>query len=418
MYLYDDAGRRYLDASGGAAVAALGHGDQTVIGAIKAQLDRLSYVHDSFFSSEPLEELATLLVRSAPPGLSRAYFVSDGSEAVEAALKLARQYYVERGEPQRARIIARRQSYHGNTLGALAAGGNMARRALYTPLLIEVDHIAPCYPYRDQELDETPESYGQRIAAELETAILHAGPETVLCFIAETIAGATLGAVPPVAGYFRRIREICDRYGVLLILDEVMCGSGRSGARYACMQEGISPDLLCIAKGLGAGYLPIGAVLIGETIVQTMLNGSGAFAHGHTFNGHIAGCAGALAVQQVIEQRGLIERVAAYGPLLEEKLRVALGDYPHVGDIRGRGFFWGIELVADKASKAPFAPTQQINGRIKGAAMERGLLCYPMGGTIDGRRGDHIVLAPPYIAEEEHLDEMVALLAQTITAVC
>jgi adenosylmethionine-8-amino-7-oxononanoate aminotransferase len=415
-YLYDTDGRRYLDASGGAAVAALGHGDAEVIAAIKAQLDHLSYVHDSFFSSAPLEDLAERLVRDAPPGMARAYFVSDGSEAVESALKLARQYYVERGEPQRATIIARRQSYHGNTLGALAAGGNPARRALYTPLLIDVAHIAPCYPYRDQLPGETPEAYGLRIADELEAAILRAGPETVLCFIAETVAGATLGAVPPVPGYFRRIREICDRYGVLLILDEVMCGSGRTGARYACMQEGVSPDLLCVAKGLGAGYLPIGALLISEQIVATMLGGSGAFAHGHTFNGHLAGCAAALAVQQVIDARGLIARVAELGPLLEQRLRARFADHPHVGDIRGRGLFWGVELVADRATKAPFAPERQVNGRVKRMGMERGLLCYPMGGTLDGRSGDHIVLAPPYIIEEPQLDELVELLGQAIDA--
>ena len=417
VYLYDTAGRRYLDASGGAAVAALGHGDAEVIAAIKAQLDQLSYVHDSFFSSAPMEELAERLVHDAPPGIGRAYFVSDGSEAVEAALKLARQYYVERGESQRAKIIARRQSYHGNTLGALAASGNMARRALYTPLLIDVAHIAPCYPYRDQLPGETPAAYGLRIANELEAAILREGPDTVLCFIAETVAGATLGAVPPVPGYFRRIREICDRYGVLLILDEVMCGSGRTGARYACTQEGVAPDLLCIAKGLGAGYLPIGALLIGEQIVATLAGGTGAFAHGHTFNGHLAGCAAALAVQRAIDTRGLIGRVAELGPLLEQRLRARFAEHPHVGDIRGRGLFWGVELVADRETKTPFAPARQIAARIKQAGMERGLLCYPMGGTIDGRLGDHIVLAPPYIITEPQLDELVELLGATIDAV-
>jgi adenosylmethionine-8-amino-7-oxononanoate aminotransferase len=415
-YLFDAAGRRYLDASGGAAVSCLGHGDPEVVAAVAEQAARLAYAHTSFFSSEPAEALAELLVAHAPPPLSRAMFVSSGSEAVEAAIKLARQFHVERGEPGRSRLIARRQSYAGNTLGALAAGGNQARRALYAPLLIEVGLVAPCYAYREQRPDESPEAYGRRVADELEAAIIAAGPGKVLAFIAETVAGATLGCATPAPGYFRRVREICDRHGVLLILDEVMCGMGRTGTLFACEREGVTPDIVCIAKGLAAGYAPIGAVLCAEHVYRAIADGSGALAHGHTYMGHPVACAAALAVQRAVQERGLLPRVQALGAALEARLGAAFGEHPHVGDIRGRGLFWALELVADRQSKAPFEPTRRLHARVKAMALANGLVCYPMGGTIDGARGDHVLLAPPFTLAEPQLDELVEKLALALEA--
>ncbi|HEX6363310.1 MAG TPA: aspartate aminotransferase family protein, partial [Albitalea sp.] len=291
-YLYDRAGKRYLDASGGAAVSCLGHSDRAVIEAIQRQLDRLAFAHTSFFTNEPMEALADALIARAPESFDKVYFVSGGSEAMEAALKLARQYFVEKGEPQRAHVIARRQSYHGNTLGALAVGGNQWRRRQFEPLLIETTHVSPCYAYRGKQAGETDAAYAERLASELEQAIEKLGGRNVIAFVAETVVGATLGAVPPVAGYFKRVREICDRHGILLLLDEVMCGMGRCGSLWAFEQEGVVPDLVAIAKGLGAGYQPIGAILVAKSIGDAVIGGSGFFQHGHTYLGHAAACAG------------------------------------------------------------------------------------------------------------------------------
>ncbi|MDH4568869.1 aspartate aminotransferase family protein [Pseudomonas sp. BN414] len=406
-YLIDSQGKRYLDASGGAAVSCLGHSDANVIEAIREQVGKLAYAHTSFFTSEPMEELADFLIERAPEGLESVYFVSGGSEAVEAALKLARQYFVEVGQPQRRHVIARRQSYHGNTLGALAAGGNAWRRQQFQPLLIDVSHVSPCYAYREQRADETPEALGIRLAEELETEILALGADKVMAFIAEPVVGATLGAVPAVPGYFKRVREVCDRHGVLLILDEVMCGMGRTGSLFAAEQEGISADLITIAKGLGAGYQPIGATLVSGRIVDAIRRGSGFFQHGHTYIGHATACAAALAVQKAIETRQLLPRVRGLGSALQTRLQERFAAHPHVGDIRGRGLFQGVELVRERASKAPFDPALKLHAKVKKAAMSQGLMCYPMGGTLDGRQGDHILLAPPFILEETHLDELV-----------
>ena len=413
-YIIDASGKRYLDGSGGAAVSCLGHSDPDVRSALHAQLDRLAFAHTGFFTSDVAETLADRLIAQAPAGLERVYLVSGGSEAVEAALKLARQYFVEIGQPQRHRIIARRQSYHGNTLGALAAGGNAWRRADFAPLLIETTHIAPCYAYRERLAGETAEAYGLRAAAELEAEILRLGPDSVMAFIAEPVVGATAGAVPAVPGYLSRIREICDRYGVLLILDEIMCGMGRTGHLFACAEDGVSPDILCIAKGLGAGYQPIGAMLVSGQIYQAVAAGSGAFQHGHTYMGHAMAAAGALAVLEAIQTRDLLTRVQVQGEKLDAALRDALGQHPHVGDIRGRGLFRGLELVADRESKAPFDPSHRLHARIKALAFEDGLICYPMGGTIDGRRGDHVLLAPPFIIGTAQIDELVTKLARAI----
>lgn len=406
-YLIDAAGKRYLDACGGAAVSCLGHSDPEVQAAISEQVKRMAYAHSSFFTSEPMEALADFLVDRAPQGIGSVYFVSGGSEAVEAALKMARQYFLEIGQPERTQVIARRQSYHGNTLGALATGGNAWRRRPFEPLLADTTHVSPCYAYRGQRADESAEAYGERLAVELEDTIERLGPRRVMAFVAEPVVGATLGAVPAVPGYFRRVREICDRHGILLILDEVMCGMGRAGSLFACEQEGVSPDLLTVAKGLGGGYQPIGATLASARIRDTIAEGTGFFQHGHTYIGHATACAAALAVQRAVEQRGLLEQVRARGEALRARLEQRFGDHPHVGDIRGRGLFLGLELVADRASKEPFDPDRRLNAAVKAAAMDQGLMCYPAGGTLDGRRGDHVLLAPPYIVEEDHLDEIV-----------
>jgi adenosylmethionine-8-amino-7-oxononanoate aminotransferase len=413
-YLYDRDGKRYLDASGGAAVSCLGHSDPAVITAIQRQLEKLPFAHTSFFTNEPMEALADALIARAPRSFDKVYFVSGGSEAIEAALKLARQYFVEKGEPQRAHVIGRRQSYHGNTLGALAVGGNAWRRKQFEPLLIKTTHVSPCYAYRWKSASETDAAYGERLAKELESEIQRLGEKSVIAFVAETVVGATLGAVPPVPGYFKRVREVCDRYGVLLIMDEVMCGMGRCGTLWTFEQEGIVPDLVAVAKGLGAGYQPIGALMVSKQIADTIQRGTGFFQHGHTYIGHAAACAGALAVQRRLHEDGLLKGVPLLGAVLEHKLRESLGNNPHVGDIRGRGLFWGIELVEDRATKKPFDPKLRMHARVKRKAMQAGLMCYPMGGAIDGVQGDHVLLAPPFILEETQLDELVDKLGSAI----
>jgi adenosylmethionine-8-amino-7-oxononanoate aminotransferase len=417
MYIRDAEGREYLDASGGAAVSSLGHAHPEVLAAMHAQLDRLAYAHTSFFTSEVAEQLADEMIGAAPEGMSHVYLVSGGSEAVESALKMARQYFVEIGQPRRTHFIARRQSYHGNTLGALAVGGNAWRREPFAPILVPATHVSPCYPYREQREGESAQQYGQRLAAELEAAILAQGADRVIAFVAETVGGATAGVLTPVPGYFQAVRAVCDRYGVLLILDEVMCGMGRTGSLHACEQECVVPDLLTVAKGLGGGYQPVGAVLAQRRIVEAMSRGSGFFQHGHTYLGHPMACAAALAVQQVIRRDGLVAKVREDGVAFGAMLRDALGAHPHVGDIRGRGFFWGIELVADRASKAPFDPALKLNATVKKDAMARGLLCYPFGGTVDGRQGDHVLLAPPFIATRQELQLIAERLAASIDAV-
>ena len=413
-YLYDESGKQYLDASGGAAVSCLGHGDQAVINAVKAQLDKLAYAHTGFFTSEPAETLADLLIEHAPGDLDRVYLVSGGSEAMEAALKLARQYFVEKGETGRGRLIARKQSYHGNTMGALSAGGNEWRRAQFGPLLIDMSHIDPCYAYRLKRDDESLEDYGLRAANLLEEELLRVGPENVMAFAAEPVVGATAGALTPAPGYFKRIREICDQYGILLILDEVMCGMGRTGSLFACEQDGVAPDILCIAKGLGAGYQPIGAMLCTRQIYETIEHGSGFFQHGHTYLGHPTAAAAGVAVVSSMLKRNLVGRAKSQGESLMRALNETFGQHANIGDIRGRGLFQGIELVADRDSKTPFDPSRKIAARIKAAAFEEGLICYPMSGTIDGKNGDHVLLAPPFIIEDGQIGELVDKLGRAI----
>ena len=415
VYLFAEDGRRVLDASGGAAVSCLGHQHPRVIAALARQASTLAYAHTAFFSSEPAEALAERLVGHEPGGLAYAYFVSGGSEAIEASIKLARQYFIERGEPQRQHFIARRQSYHGNTLGALAAGGNAWRRAPYAPLLSPAfSHVTPAFAYHEKHDDESDAQFVARLAVELEAEFQRLGPDTVAGFLAEPVVGATAGAVTAPDGYFKAIRQICDRHGALLILDEVMCGMGRTGTMHAWEQEGVAPDIQAIAKGLGGGYQPIGAMLASCMIIDTIRSGSGAFQHGHTYLAHPLACAAALAVQDVIRDDHLLDRVSERGRQLEQRLTERFGNHRHVGDIRGRGLFWAVELVADRASRTSFDPALKLSQKIKAEAFANGLGCYPGGGTVDGVRGDHVLLAPPYIASAEEIDLIVDKLGIAI----
>ncbi len=415
-YIIDAEGKRYLDACGGAAVSCLGHGHPKVVQAIREQSESLAYAHTSFFTTRALEDLAEELVSAAPPGLSRVYFTSGGSEAVEAALKLARQYAIETGAPERDAVIARRQSYHGNTLGALATGGHAGRRRGFEPLLRSAEHVSPCFAYRDKRGGETDAQYAARLGDELDARIQNLGPRRAAAFIAETVVGATAGAVPPVPGYFRRVRDITREHGALLILDEVMCGMGRTGTAFACEAEGVTPDLVAVAKGLGGGYQPIGAVLVSERVYDAISRGSGAFNHGHTYMGHPIACAAALAVQRVIREEGLLGRVRALGDELAAKLRDRFGDHPHVGDIRGRGLLWAIELVEHRGEKRPFAASARLHQRVRRHAFARGLMVYPAGGTADGESGDHVLLAPPFIITERELTSATERLGDAVDA--
>jgi len=417
IFLIDDKGRRYIDACGGAAVSCLGHGHPQVIAAIAEQTAHLEYVHTGFFTSEAAEELAAHIAELSPGSLGRVWYTGSGSEAIEAALKLARQYHLERGDSGRSKVIARRQSYHGNTLGALAAGGSVWRRKPYEPLLIDVSVVDPCFEYRFAEPGEKSEDYGRRAAQALEDEILRLGPQTIMAFVAETVVGATAGAVPPVPGYFKRIREICDWYGVLLILDEVMCGSGRTGTFLSCEQDDVVPDIVTLGKGLGAGYQPIGAVVCTSQVYEAVARGSGSLKHGQTYNAHPVGCAAALAVQKVIREQNLLGRVTEAGARITQLLNARFGNHPNIGDIRGRGLLVAMELVADRETKVPFDPGLAMHQRAKADAFERGLLIYPSGGTIDGRNGDHVLLAPPYNVTDGELETIVDLLAGTIDAV-
>lgn len=419
VFLIDDQGKRYLDGSGGAAVSCLGHGHPKIIQAIKDQLDKVAFAHTRFFTNQPAEDLADRLCEAAPGDFGRVIFTAGGSEAVEAALKVARQVHVERGDDRRAHYISRRQSYHGATLATTSIGYHVQRRKTYAPMLISesVSHISPAYAYRLQRANESGEDYGKRAAAELEKEILKVGPEKVAAFIAETVSGSTIGAVPPPPGYFREIRRICDRHGVLLILDEVMCGMGRCGTLFSCEQDGVEPDIITIAKGLGAGYQPIGATLVANKLANAIVEGSGALQHGHTYMAHAAACAGSLAVQKVIEEDNLLAQVERRGALLMELLNEKYGQHPHVGDIRGRGLFIGVEFVADRETKQPFASELNVAARMKTATFENGLICYPAGGTADGHQGDHVLLAPPFIISESELGQLVDIFDKSLAQV-
>ncbi|MGI4945956.1 MAG: aspartate aminotransferase family protein [Janthinobacterium lividum] len=412
------SGKVVIDGSGGAAVACIGHGNRRVAAAMAAQAGRMAYAHTGFFTSEPAEALAEELLAGEPGGLTHAFFVSSGSEAMEAAVKLARQYFLETGQPQRTRIVARRQSYHGTTLGALATGGHVARRAPYEPLLGSAfSRVSPCFAYHFQEVGEDDAQYVRRLADELEAEFQRLGPDTVAAFCAETVVGAATGCVTAVPGYFKAIRAACDRHGVLLILDEVMSGMGRTGTLHAWEQEGIAPDIQAVAKGLGGGYAPIGGILVSGRIIAALRDGSGGFLHGQTYQAHPVACAAALEVQRVLRDGDLVANVARMGLRLEAMLTERFGNHRHVGDVRGRGLFQALEFVADRATRAPFDPTLRIADRVKQAALDRGLGIYPGTGTVDGWRGDHVIVAPPYIVEEADLDDIVTRLGDAVDMV-
>ncbi len=415
-YLVDRQGKSYIDASGGAAVSCLGHGHPDVLRAMAAQAQQLAFAHSSFFTTEVAERLADAIIAEAPAGLDKVYFVSGGSEAIEAALKMARQYFIETGRPSKHRFIARLQSYHGNTLGALAVGGNVRRRKPYQPMLMEASFIEPCFAYHFKRDAESDVDYGHRMAQQLETEILRLGPDNVAGFVAETVVGATAGAVAAAPGYFKRIREICDRYEVLLVLDEVMCGMGRTGTMFACEQEGIAGDLITIAKGLGGGYQPIGAVVVSGKVHAAFARGSGTFMHGHTYLGHAIACSAALAVLTVIRDQRLLEQVNDRGAYLAGQLTQRFADHPHVGDVRGRGLFMAVEFVSDRDRKEALEPGLMFHRRVKDEALRRGLCVYPTGGTIDGVRGDHVLLAPPYIVSIAEIDSIVERLGAAVDA--
>ncbi|NOX70915.1 MAG: aspartate aminotransferase family protein [Gammaproteobacteria bacterium] len=415
VYLYDASGKQYLDGSGGAAVSSLGHGNATVIQALKDQLDSLAFAHTTFFTNAPQEALAAGLVSKFGEQDAKVYFLSGGSEANEAAIKLARQYWVAKGEEGKHLFLSRRQSYHGNTLGALSLSGNPGRREVFEPLLQDWPKISPCYAYRFKQSGESDVDYGLRCAAELETEIERLGSDNVAAFFAETVTGATMGALPAVEGYFREIREICDRHRVLLILDEVMSGCGRTGSYFAWEQEGIRPDIVTMAKGLGGGYQPIAAALSRGFIQEAIVERFAGFAHGHTYVGHPTACAAGVAVAQVIEERDLLSNVSQVGAYLRAALEDTFSEHPYVGDIRGRGLFIGIELVTDRATRQPPRAELGLPHIIRDLAMENGLICYPAGGTADGRDGVHILLAPPFIYTEAHADELVEKIARTLT---
>lgn len=414
VYLIDKTGKRYFDACGGAAVSCLGHSNETIKNAIKQQLNAVPFAHTAFFTSEVAERLAAKLVEDAPSNIDKVYFVTGGSEANETALKLARQYFVEVGELERKYFIARELSYHGNTIQTLGIAGNEMRKETFRPILPKAHLIPPCYAYRQQHAGESEEAYALRAANTLEDKILELGAENVIGFIAEPVVGATAGVLPPAKNYFKRIREICDQYGILLILDEIMCGMGRCGTRFTCTQEDIEPDIITIAKGLGAGYQPIGATLLSKQINDAIESGSGGFQHGHTYLSHPMVCAAALAVQQEIDTHKLLDNVNIQGAALKQKLVETFSNHPNIGDIRGRGLFIGIEFVEDKNSKKPFPVTFALHAHLKKAAMDEGLMIYPGCGTIDGKQGHHVLIAPPFIIKPQHIDEIVDKFTQAL----
>ncbi|MGI9480826.1 MAG: aspartate aminotransferase family protein [Hyphomicrobiales bacterium] len=414
-YITDAAGKQYLDASGGAAISCLGHGHPRIIAAIKNQLDNMAFAHTRFFTSSAAEELAATLSEKAPGGAWRTYFLSGGSEVNEAAMKLTRQLQVERGWKSRDTFIARQQSYHGNTIGALSLSGNPHRREVFEPVLMHhVRHVAPCYSYRLKEKGESDDAYGRRASAALGGEIASLGEGRAIAFFAETVVGSTLGAVPPAPGYFKEIQRICDETGTLLVLDEVMAGMGRTGTLFSCEQDGIVPDMISIAKGLGAGYQSIGALMVRDELADEIESGSGFFQHGHSYVGHPTACAAALEVQRVFEDEGLIERCAKMGAKLRSALSEAFAGHPHVGDIRGRGLMLGIEFVADRQTKEPFDASRNVAAKLKARAMDNGLVCYPDNGTVDGERGDHVLIAPPFIITDAQISELVEKLGKSI----
>lgn len=415
VHVIDEAGRRYIDGSSGPALFCLGHGHREVIEAIKAQYDRLAFGYSADFTSEPIDALAETIIGQAGGGMSRVSFVSGGSEANETAIKIALQYHLARGHSGRTHFFARRQSWHGYTMGALALSGHPGRRRPYVGALMPVTHLSPANAYRPPE-GVAPDGLVDHLAAEFEREIHRVGAERIAAFFFEPVVGAAGGAVPAPAGYAARMRDICSRYGILMVADEVMCGVGRCGTWRALAHDGVAPDIMVTAKGLAGGYAPLGAALMTEEVYRTIADTFGTIASVHTYSGHTAACAAGLAVQNVIIRDGLVAKCRDDGAYLMAALDEAFGQNPHVGDIRGRGFFVAVELVRDRETKAPFAGSLSLHKRVKDEAFARGLLCYPSPGTVDGLSGDHVILAPPYIMTRQEIDRMVELLRQAVDA--
>ncbi|MEY3285879.1 MAG: hypothetical protein RL500_609 [Pseudomonadota bacterium] len=415
-YIIDKEGKRYLDAASGAGVSSLGYSDAAVSAAIARQAKELAYVYNAYFTTEPAEQLAQALVEMTPKGLDWVFFGSGGSESMDGALKMALQFHIDNGQPSRRTFISRRQSYHGCALGGLAVSGNVIRRMLFEDVLMQVEFVSPCYAYREMESQETADQYVARLAQELEDTILRLGPHTVAAFIAEPVVGATNGAVPALPGYFKAIKAVLDRYGILFIADEILTGSGRTGTYLSIEQDEVTPDLVTLAKGLGAGYQPISAILVSDRVFNVIADRRGYFIHGHTYNASATPCAAALAVITQIRERDLLARVQQQGMKLRGALQDRLSQHPHVGDIRGRGLLIGLELVRERESKQTFDAQAMVWAQVQQQAMARGLICYPMGGTADGMNGDHILLAPPFIIDDVHIAEIVDTLAVSIDA--
>jgi adenosylmethionine-8-amino-7-oxononanoate aminotransferase len=413
--VFDTDGKRYLDGSGGPAVYCLGHGNAEVNAAIAAQLDKIAHGYRYTFTSDPLEDLTAIVAGHCGGDLSRMVFVSGGSEAVESAMKIALQVHTARGEPGRRRFIARQRSWHGNTLGALSISGFAERRAPYEGALMPASLLSPANVYRPPA-GVDPADVGAWCAAELEAEILRLGAATVAAFVFEPVVGAAGGVVPAPPGYARLVREVCDRHGVLMIADEVMCGSGRCGTWRALAHDGVEPDIMTVAKGLAGGYLPLGAAVYSGRIGADLDRVHGGPMTGHTFTGHTACCAAGVAVQRIVARDGLVARVAEAGPRFRAMLARACEGLEAVGDIRGRGFFVGVELVRDRATKEPFPAEDRLYLRIRRAAFERGLICYPSGGNVDGVSGDTVILSPPYIATDAELEEIAALFGAALRA--
>ncbi len=415
-YVYDADGKQYIDGSGGPAVYCIGHSNAEVNAAIKDQLDRIAHGYRYNFSSDALEELTDIIRRRCGGSLNHMVYVTGGSEAVESCLKLALQYHTAKGQMSRRRFIARERSWHGNTLGALSVSGFLERKRAFEGSLLDVSHLSPANAYRPIA-GATAETAGEACAKELEDEILRVGAEKVCAFIFEPVVGAAGGCVPAPKGYAKRVREICDKYGVLLISDEVMCGAGRSGTWRALEHDGIEPDIMSVAKGLAAGYLPLGAAVYSDKVADAIHGQHGAPMTGHTFTGHTACCAAGVAVQKIVEREKLVERVRAMEAPLRSMLQDALRDVEAVGDIRGRGFFQAIELVADRKTRKPFDASRKLFMKIRAQAFTNGLICYPVGGNADGINGDVVILAPPYNVTDAELTEIVDKTATSIRQV-
>jgi hypothetical protein len=415
-YVYDVDGKQYIDGSGGPAVYCIGHANDEVNAAIKEQLDRIAHGYRYNFSSDALEELSAIIAKRCGDSLKHMVYVTGGSEAVESCLKLALQYHAALGQMSRRRFIARERSWHGNTLGALSVSGFLERKRAFEGSLLEVSRLSQANCYRPIA-GATAETAGEACAKELEDEILRVGPDNVCAFIFEPVVGAAGGCVPAPPGYAKRVREICDRHGVLLISDEVMCGAGRCGTWRALERDGIEPDVMAVAKGLAAGYLPLGVAIYSDKVADAIHGHHGAPMTGHTFTGHTACCAAGVAVQNIVAREKLVERVQAMEAPLRAMLRDALHGVEAVGDIRGRGFFQAIELVADRKTKAPFAAERKLFMKIRAQAFANGLICYPVGGNADGISGDVVILAPPYNASDAELTEIVDKTATSIVQV-